>query len=154
MSVAKEKRSAGTDWIGVISFGFFLVLFGTLWIITPSPLEEARNFFTDFQLQQVTGNILFPAPKDSHPIVYTTVMQFCLIFGTFQIVILALRFIFHEPLSRKSKTLSGIVFWLGVGFFLSMLAKNYISWFSFLSGIVISIGLSIIASNFVKLFEG
>ena len=150
-----EKRLKGTDWLGIFSFGFFLILFGTIWIITPNSTEEVVNFFKDFHLENVTENIVFPAPKHeyNHLVVYTAAMQFCFIFGAFHIVILALRFVFHEPLDRKSGTISGMVFWLIAGFFLSMLASQTIGWFSFLAGLIISAGLTIIVSSIVKLFR-
>jgi len=148
-----EKRPKGTDWLGILSFGFFLVLFGTIWIITPNFTEEVINFFQDFHLENVTENIVFPAPQQSHPVVYTAAMQFCFVFGAFDIAILALRFFLHESLDKKADTISGIIFWLSIGFFLSMLVNETIGWFSFLAGLVISVGLSVIASSIVKLFR-
>ena len=80
-------------------------------------------------------------------------MQFCLAFGVSQIVILILRLIFHDSLDKKSGTVFGIAFWFSTGFFLNMLANESIGWFGFLAGLIISIGLAIIASSLVKLFK-
>mgnify|MGYP001041381212 FL=1 len=147
------KTSKGTDWLGLLSFGFFLILFSTIWIITPNFTEEITDFFTDFQLKDVTENIVLPAPKSSHPVVYIAAMQFCFIFGVFQIVILALRFVLHESLNRVGETLSGMVFWFGASFFLHMLANETITWFGFLAGIIVSVGLSIMVRGIVGLFK-
>jgi len=153
MTEVEKKRSKGMDWLGLLSFGFFLVLFGMIWVLTPNLTEEVRTFFSDFHLKNVTENIVFPAPEHSHPVVYTAAMQFCLIFGAFHIVLIALRLVLHQSLNEISGTISGMVFWLSVGFFLHMLANETIGWFSFLAGFIVSVGLLIIARSIVKLFR-
>jgi hypothetical protein len=153
MTEKEKKGSKGTDWLGLISFGFFLILVGTILTVTPNFTEEVISFFKDFHLANVTSKIVFPAPESNHPVVYTAAMQFCLVFGAFQIVILTLRFVFHESSKRKIETLSGIVFWFTVGFFLYLLTNEVIGWFGFIAGVIISIGLTIIVSNIFKLLR-
>jgi len=155
MAENEKKHPKVLDWLGLLSLGFFLMLFGAIWITTPNLTEEVRTFFTpeNWRLMNVTENITFPEPERNYPIVYTAAMQFCFIFGVFHIVIFALRFAIHEPLDKKGGTISGAVFWLSAGFFLSMLANKTISWFGFLAGLIISVGLSIIVSSIVKLFR-
>jgi len=127
------------------------MLLGIIWIITPNYTEEVTNFFKDFHLENVTENIALPAPQRSHPTVYTAAMQFCIIYGAFNIVILALRFFLHEPLNKKADSVSGVIFWFSIGYFLNLLANESIGWFSFLAGFIVSVGLSIIVSSLVKL---
>ena len=151
MTKGEKRRSEGTDWLSIVSLGFFLVLLGVIWIITPDLSNEVIDFFKDVHLENMTENIILPAPEHSHPVVYRAAMQFCLAFGVFDIVILALRFVLRESMDRKTGTISGIVFWLGAGFFLNMLAAGDIGWFGFLAGLIIVIGLLIIVSSLVKL---
>ena len=151
MTRGKERRSEGTDWLSIVSIGFFLVLLGVIWIITPDCSSEVVTFFKSFHLENVTERIILPVPGLDHSVVYTAAMQFCLAFGVFHIVILALRFVLRESMDRKTGTISGIVFWLGAGFFLNMLAAGDIGWFGFLAGLIICIGLLIIVSSLVKL---
>ena len=155
MAGNERKTSKGTDWLGLLSFGFFILLLGTIWIITPNLSKEVETFFTpeNWRLRNVTENITFPEPERSYPIIYTAAMQFCFTFGAFQIAIFTLRFILHEPLGRIGETLSGMVFLFGAGFFLSMLANETVSWFGFLAGLIVSVGLSIMVSGIVKLFK-
>jgi len=80
-------------------------------------------------------------------------MQFCLVFGAFQVLILILRFIFHDSLDKKGGTISNVAFWFSTSFFLNMLANKSIDWLGFLAGFIISVGLAIIASSLVKLFK-
>jgi len=153
MVSSKKRYSRSTGWLSTLSFGFFLILFGVIWIITPDFSSEVIDFAKDFHPENLTEHIVLLAPKESHPVVYNAAMQFCLVFGVFQIVILVLRFIFHDSLDKKSGTISNIAFWFSTGFFLNMLANESTGWFGFLAGLIISIGLAIIASSVVKLFK-
>ena len=153
MASSKTRYFRSTGWLSTLSFGFFLILCGAIWIITPNFSSEVIDFAKDFHLEHFTEHIVLLAPKESHPVVYTAAMQFCLVFGVFQIVILVLRFIFHDSLDKKSGTISNITFWFSTSFFLNMLANKSTGWFGFLAGFIISIGLAIIASNIVKLFK-
>jgi len=129
------------------------LVFGIIWIVTPNFSTEVIDFAENFHLEHFTEHIILPAPKESHPVVYTAAMQFCLVFGAFQTVILVLRFIFHDSVNRKSGTISNITFWFSTSFFLNMLVNEPTGWFGFLAGLIISIGLAIIASSVVKLFK-
>jgi len=149
----KKRYSRSTGWLSTLSFGFFLILLGVIWIITPNFSSKVIRFAENFHLEHLTEHVVLLAPKESHPVVYTAAMQFCLVFGVFQIAVLVLRFIFHDSVNRKSGTISNIAFWFSTSFFLNMLVNKSISWFGFLAGLVISIGLAVIASSVVKLFK-
>jgi hypothetical protein len=153
MVSSKKRYSRSTGWLSTLSFGFFLILLGLIWIITPNFSNEVIDFAKDFHLEHFTEHIVLLAPKESHPVVYNAAMQFCLVFGVFQIAVLVLRFIFHDSVNRKSGTISNIAFWFSTGFFLNMLANKSTGWFGFFAGLIISIGLAIIASSVVKLFK-
>ena len=146
-----ERRSKEWDRLGLASLGFFLILIGALLLVTPNYRNEFVSFVRDFHLVKVTPNVSLPAPKSSHPIVYTAVMEFCIAYGLFQIAILVFRFVLRDPIDRKAGTASGIVFWLGAGYLLSMLLTESIGWFDFLAGLAIFIGLSIVIRGFVTL---
>jgi len=146
-----ERRSEGWDRLGLASLGFFFILIGAILLVTPNYHNEFVSFVRDFHLVKVTPNVSLPAPKSSHPIVYTAVMEFCIAYGLFQIAILVFRFVLRDPIDRKAGTASGIVFWLGAGYLLSMLLTESIGWFDFLAGLAIFIGLSIVIRGFVTL---
>lgn len=154
MAEEEKKRLKGTDWLSILSLGFFLALLGVIWIITPNLTDEVKTFFTpeNWQLENVTGNIVFPKPEQNYPTLYTAAMQFCYVFGIFHIAILAFRLVLRESLDKMGGTVSNIVFWLCTGFFLGMLAGGTIEWFGFLAGLIISIGLVIIISSIIKLY--
>ncbi len=155
MGEAAKRRSSNTDWLGLVSFGFFLILVGGIWLFTPTLADETIRFFKDFELKNVTSNILLPAPKDvsSHTILYTAVMQFCFIFAAFEIVILILRFVLRDTANRKADAVSGAAFWLSAGYFLSLLAGGFVGWFGFVAGLIISGGIAIVVTSIFKLFR-
>jgi len=149
-----KKRLEGTNWLGLLSFGLFLILLGAIWTATPNLTEDFRAFVDpkNWHLKKVTENIAFPEPKDNHPILYTATMQFCFIFGVLQIAILFLRFAFHESINKKAETVSGMTFWFSISFFLHMLIGG-LSFFGFIGGIIISGGLALLSGSVVKLFR-
>ena len=146
-----ERRREKRDILGLASFGFFLLLIGVIWIITPNISEEVVDFFKDFGLKKAFPNVFLPAPAHSHPVVYTAVARFCFAFGLFQILILVLRFAFREPVERMAGTISGIVFWLGAGFVSNMLSARTIRWFGFVGWLIVLIGLSLVIRSLVVL---
>ncbi len=149
-----ERRINGLDRLGFASFGFFLVLIGVIFVITPNLGNEIADFLKDFELAEVSPKVYFPKPGSDRPVLYTAVAQFCIAYGLFQIAILILRLYFGDYLSRKAGTLSGVVFWLGAGYLLIILSAGNIEWFAFLSGLIIFVGLSLVVRSLViLLFE-
>lgn len=148
----KEKQHV-VDWLNIASLGFFLILLGAIWAGTPELADEALKFFQDFNLVNLNGNIFLPAPLhvQNHTTVYMAAFHFCLAFGILQAVILAVRFILHEPPNKKADTLSGVGFWLTISIFLRMLTDGAIGWFGFVGGLVISIGVAVSAGSILKL---
>lgn len=140
------SRREGWDILGTVSFGFFLLLLGIIGIVTPHPLKEVESFFTDV----FTNAQGFPAPSEPHPVLYTAVMRFALVFGLFSIGILVLRFVMRDSANRKASTVSGVVFWLGVALLAYMLAAESISWLAFWAGFVVIIGLMVIVGGLVR----
>lgn len=155
MSEERKRRRGNTDWLGLVSFGFFLILVGTIWAFTPSLTEEVVRFGKDLvvHFQNVSGSITLPAPEFNHPVVYVAAMQFCIVFAIAQIAILGLRLIFHDSVDKMAGDASGMAFWFSAGYFLHLLANSHISWFGFLAGIIISGGLAIVATSLVKLLS-
>ena len=154
--VLDEKRLKRMDILGLASFGFFLVLIGVIFVITPNLGDEIGDFIRDLQFEPLDmyPDIDFPKPASNHPVLYTAVAEFCIVYGLFQIAILISRFYFGDYLKRKAGTLSGAVFWLGAGYLLTILSADNIDWFAFLSWLIIFIGLSLVVRSLViLLFE-
>lgn len=150
-----ERRHRKQDALSLASFGFFLVLIGVIWIITPNLSQKIIHFFEDFKLkEEVFPNVFLSAPAHSHPEVFMAVTRFCFVFGIFQIFILILRLAFRESVDRIAGTISSMVFWFGAGFVSNALSVGTIKWFGFLGWLIVLIGLSLVVrSLLVLLFE-
>ena len=150
-----ERRREAQDKLGLVSFGFFILLIGVIWVITPNLFEKVIDFFKDFKLEEeIFPNVSLPAPAGPHPVVYTALARFCFVFGLFQIAILVLRIFFRESLDKVAGAFSGIVFWLGAGYVSNLLAARTIDWFGFIGWLIVFIGLSLVVrSLLVLLFE-
>lgn len=146
-----SERHRETDIIGVVTFGFFLMLVGVIFIVTPALIDRIREFLSDFRIREVAPNIFLPEPESNHPVVYTAISQFCLAFGIFQVFVLGARFLLKDPVSKKAETISSLVFWTGASWVVSMLAAATITWSAFIAWLLILIGTSIIVRSSVVL---
>ncbi len=139
--------------IGFISFGFFLILVGFIWLNTPGLKDAVVAFFKDFHLEEAFQNVYLPAPRREwrHEVVYGAFQQFCIGYGLFQIVVLVLRFASGSSIKDKAGTISSIVFWLGLSYFAGLLLAESVGWFAFLAGFLIVVGLSIIVRGVAQI---
>lgn len=127
-----------------LSFGVFLVIVGAIFLITPNLIDEIEPFFRDFELEQVSENIYFPTPQHPHPTLYNSVAVFCFAFGTYQILLLILKFALETEPTQKAETLTSIIFWLTAGSIVLMLKNGSIKWLTFIAGLVILAAIVII----------
>ncbi len=149
------SRSQRENWIGLLSFGFFIFLFALFFVIVPNYGETVLKFFQDFEFEEVAPNVFLPFPtsKPYHKVVYETTMYFCLVFGIFQFAILALRLSLRSSLTQMAETVSGIVFWMGTTlvFYGQAVLPNTVEWLSLIGGIIAVIGFSLISRSVITL---
>ncbi|MFQ6076825.1 MAG: zinc ribbon domain-containing protein [Candidatus Bathyarchaeia archaeon] len=148
------RRREEQDRVGIASFGFFLILMGGIYVITPNLPDLIVAFVRDFKLVEVASDIWFPTPASNHPELYGVAQQFCFAFGLFQTLILVVRFALGSTPRKKVDTVSGMIFWFGAGFLTWMLSTETIDWFNFLAGLIILVGLSIIVRALAPSEEG
>jgi len=145
----KETPSKYQDGLfTAISAGFFLLLVGTLFVITPNLFDNILNFFKDFKLVDVPNtDVLFLGPQlpRSHLTVYQAVGQFSIAVCLFQIVLLALRFFVHSSWEKRSETVGNLVYWGGAAFLIQLFLIESTQWFVFWSTLIIIVGVSMIA---------
>lgn len=139
-------RGDDTGWI---SFGAFLIILAVIYLTTPNIGQEIKSFVLDFQLVKVFENFWWFEPVHAHPVLYTAAEHFCYAFGVVQLGILGLRFAKGSSIHGKAQTFSGIISWLGAGFLLSLLIQETLAWSSFIAGLVILVGISILARALV-----
>ena len=146
MTNSREK------WIGILTFGFFIMLFALFFVIIPDYWDKIMAFFGSFELKEIGAIPIFPQPTGSHPEVYQAVTQFCLVFGLFQIFILVLRLFIKSPLTKISETVSNIITWLGTSYVFNILLTEGTDWWSnSIGGLIAVLGLSLIARSIIIL---
>jgi hypothetical protein len=146
--------------ISAVSVGFFFLLVGAIFVATPNLFDRIVDLYRDFEIRALphTDNIFLPAPMSpySHTEVYTAVWQFSVVWGIFQIFILAFRYFAGSPFRKKTETAGNLVFWLSASYFIGMF-RNATSrapflntttplegWCAFWAMMVILIGVSLI----------
>jgi hypothetical protein len=141
--------------IGAVSAGFFLVLLGALFILTPGLFTGTIDFFESFEFAPIPHTaISWFAPATplsaSNRIVYTAVEQFCYAFGVFHVVILALRFAARSTTSKKADTAGNLVFWIGTGYLVQRLLIEptiwpaRTTWYIFWAALIALVGVTLI----------
>jgi len=131
-----------------ISAGFFLLLVGTLFVITPNLSDNILNFFESLEMVDVPNtDVVFLGPQlpQSHLPLYQTVGQFSIVWAIFQIIILVLRFVIPSSWNKKSETVSNFVYWIGAAVLIQLFLVESTPWFIFWSTIIIITGVSLIA---------
>ena len=144
----ESARILGENIFTAISIGFFLVLVGTLFVITPNLFGEILDLLKDFELVNVpNSDLTLPglASPGAYSVVYVAVTRFSFALGLFQIVILTLRFFTLSPWGKRAEALGNLVFWLGTGFLIQSFLLETTQWFVFWSTIIMLIGVSLIA---------
>lgn len=137
----KRREEKLLSWL---SFGAFLVIVGAIFLITPNLTDEIEAFFRDFELEQVSGDFYFPTPQNPHPTLYESTAIFCFAYGTYQFLLLILKFAFKADPTKKSETLTSIIFWPATGYGMLMVKDGTIEWLTFIATLVILAAIAII----------
>jgi hypothetical protein len=131
-----------------ISFGFFLLLLGILFVSTPDLFDKISNFFGDLGIEEVSNSGVFlPAPEAprSHLALYNVMGTISIAAVVFQAIMLVLRFGLRSSWSKRSETLGNFVYWIGVAFLVQWFLIDSTQWFVFWSCIIIAAGVSLLA---------
>jgi len=134
-----------------LSFGVFLVIVGAIFLTTHNLTDRIEAFFRDFELEQVSGELYFPAPQSPHPTLYGVVAMFCLAFGIYQILLLFLKFALRATLVQRVETFTSIIFWLIASFAVDMLKNEIIEWFLFLAILIVLAAVGIVIRSLASM---
>ena len=159
LNTKSSSYKAQERLLSALSAGTFFILLGIVYVINlPSSLWEAIvNFFGNLTLAQVpTTGIYLPAPISpaSHTVLYSAIFQFCIGLGILQIIFLALRLMLKSPIAKTAETVGNLVYWFGAAYLVTTYLNSTTTiskWFVFWAGILIILGLSLIARSFVLL---
>ena len=130
-----------------ISFGFFLLLLGILFVSTPNLFGKISDFFTDLGIEEVSNSGVFlPAPENpqSHLALYKVMGTVSIAGVVFQAIMLALRFVISSLWSKRAETMGSFVYWIAVAFLVQWFLIDSTQWFVFWSCIIMAAGVSLL----------
>lgn len=132
-----------------ISAGFFFLLVGILFVITPNLFDGIMDFFSDFGIVNVPNtdiSFLGLESPAAHTTVFQVAGQFSIALAVFNLFILALRFVIPSSWGKRSETVGNLIQWIGTYFLIqTFLVITNPQWFAFWSTIIILAGVSLIA---------
>ena len=157
VSAQKRPRKIGESLISAISVGAVFILIGVVFVLAhPRSLwDSIVAFFSSFTLRSVPGiGISLPAPVNpaAHAVFYTAAFQFCIGLGILQVILLALRLMMYSSIGKTAETMGNLVKWFGGAYLITTYLNNTTTisrWFMFWAGILVMLGLSLIARAFV-----
>ncbi|WP_455367194.1 hypothetical protein [[Eubacterium] cellulosolvens] len=147
MSEKKDQH----DTLDLVTFGFFLVLAGIIFLITPNLLENIYAFLRDLDFKEAITYVYLPAPQGTHTILFTAISRFTFYFALVHLFILAARYFFRSPKDKIAGTVSGLVFWFGATWILNKYIEADIVWFRFLGYLIALVGISVVIKNIITL---
>ncbi|MDG6222108.1 MAG: hypothetical protein QCH99_02470 [Candidatus Bathyarchaeota archaeon] len=139
-----------------VSFGFFILVLGILFVSTPDLFGKIVDFFGDLGLDEISNSGVFlPAPENprSHLALYIVMGLVSIVGVVFQAIMLVLRFVISSSWAKRSETLGNFVYWIGVAFLVQWVLIDNTQWFVFWSGIIMAAGVSLIARAGVMVFS-
>jgi hypothetical protein len=142
-------RSHKEGILSAISVGFFFVLIGFIFIITPNLIDRMVDFFQDITFVNVArlpSNFYLPRPViiGAHVTVYSAVGQFSLAWGVFLVAMLVIRFATGSPIRKRAENLGDIFFWFGNAYLIRTWLIGESKWFEFWALILMLLGISLI----------
>jgi hypothetical protein len=157
---AVRNRSPPEGLISALAIGGFFIILGSVFAFTPGIVTNTNAFFSDlitltfsFGSPGSTVSLLGPAHPVDHQSFYIAVMNFLIVVGVLQIVILVLRIAVHSRIRRVAQSVGDLIFWLGAAVIANvfLLAGTQNGWFQFWSLLIVIVGVSLIARFFVYL---
>ena len=150
--------------ITIVSFGFFLILVGAIFVAWPTLYNALSTFLNSNSWMNVNirnSGVVIPVPitPSAHHVVYEAAFEFCLAWGLFQVFVIAFRFVSGSSPRRKTRTISSAVFWLGASYLINVYldslkatSKNQLdAWYTFWAAIIVLIGVALIVRGLARL---
>lgn len=144
--------------ISAVSAGAWLILVGIIFLSTPNLIGGIVDLIEDTHVVQVLGTPIFalaPTVLGAHVVVYEAAAIYSIVWGLFQIVLLAFRFILGSSIDRKARTASDALFSLGAYYLLGIFLNESTTlnrWFLFWASIIMLIGATLIVRAILLAF--
>jgi hypothetical protein len=157
-----RQRSLNEPLIAVFAVAGVFIILGFVIALTPEISQKTNAFFNDLTTvtynsgSSGTLNLLAPAHPAQHIAFFRAVSEFLLAVGILQIIFLALRLWIRSPIRRITETVGNLVFWLGGAVVANvyLLAGTRNGWFEFWAGLLLVLGISMIARFGIYIVAG
>jgi len=148
-SAETRLRRSDDQLLRLLSFGVFLLILGIIVLATPNLSDQISAFVQDLKLEQIQSgvNASLPAPQGPHPQLYGAAALFGLAFGVYLVLLLIAKFVLGADFNQKAETLTGVIFWLGIGLAMLALARETIAWLLFVAIAVVLIAIIILVRS-------
>jgi len=161
LNAQAREYKAKEGLYSAISVGAVFILIGIIYVTSlPQSLwDRTVAFFNSFTFAQIpTTGLYLPAPVSpaAHTVLYSAIFQFCIGLGILQVILLALRLLWNSPIGKTAETMGHLVFWFGTSYLVATYLNstaNISKWFVFWAGILMILGLSLVARAFVLLVK-
>lgn len=138
--------------LAAISWGFFFILVGVIFFSRPNLYGSLQTFFssdswTNTQIRNTNVYVPVPVNPGLHFEVYDAFWGFCVIWGLFQVFMLAFKLIVHSSPRRTARTFSNVFFWLATAYFTNIYlngATTRETWLTYWATIVVLIGVTFV----------
>jgi hypothetical protein len=141
----QRMRGRGTDELGLVSLGVFLLLIGYIWLTVPTIWEEVGRFIRDLKPIYYDSYIVFFEPRTVHVVLYTAAATFCLLFAVWRFVLMAIRIVVKSYPTRIVKELTGGLFYVGAAILFQRLASAELAFAHFIPLVLILGGAVLVA---------
>ena len=152
-----EKPKALEGLLSAVGVGFVFILIGIIYITTPGIWDRIVDFFSNMTTTAVPNTTVYlpvPIHPNAHTVLYDALFRFTIGVGILQIVILGLRLGLGSTITRTAETVGNLVFWFGAAYLINTYLNATTTmniWFTFWAGILVVLGLSLIARALVLL---
>ena len=148
-----RQRSLSEPLITAFAVASVFIILGFVIAFTPDISQKTNAFVNDLTTitynlgSSGTLNLLAPANPSQHIGFFRAISEFFLAVGILQIIFLASRLLIRSPIWRTSETIGNLVFWLGGAVVANvyLLAGTLNGWFEFWTGLLLVLGISMIA---------
>jgi len=141
----QRMRGRGTDELGLVSLGVFLLLIGYIWLTVPTIWQEIGNFFRDLKPIYYDSFIVFFEPRTVHVVLYTAAATFCLLYAIWRFVLMAIRIAVRSYPTRIVRELTGGLFYVGAAMLFQRLASAELAFRHFIPLVLVLGGAILVA---------
>ncbi|MHA2407874.1 MAG: hypothetical protein ACXACA_05845 [Candidatus Ranarchaeia archaeon] len=149
----QETKAKKSDFVGIVTFGMFLILVAGLYIITPNVFSNFSDFFTSFELVEIATGYNVVRPAIPNVVVFQLGFQFCVGIAVVSSVSVLLHLLTSSPLHKTGSSFIGTLTWFGFSWSSYLLFVGSLEWVTWMGYTAIILGVSVVIGSQLIYFE-